>query len=149
MTITSSLQGLKQILVRGGRVGARQTSPANWHLSVLFRRLSGGVRRSNVAQHLHGGEPARQRRRLAAGSHRGRKQRGYHRVRQGLRGTITLTSGELLVTDSVTINGPGANQLSVSGNNASRVFEIAAGQNVTISGLTITHGSAPTRGAAS
>ena len=60
--------------------------------------------------------------------------------------TITLTSGELLITDSVTIDGPGANQLAVSGNNASRVFEVAAGQNVTISGLTITDGSAPDQG---
>ena len=43
----------------------------------------------------------------------------------GLSGTIRLTSGELLITDSVAINGPGADQLSVSGNNASRVFETA------------------------
>ena len=46
----------------------------------------------------------------------------------------------------MTVSGPGANQLSVSGNNASRVFEVAAGQNVTISGLTITHGSAANQG---
>ena len=65
---------------------------------------------------------------------------------RGLRGTITLTSGELLVTDSVTVSGPGANVLSVSGNNASRVFEVASGQNVTISGLTITHGAASAQG---
>jgi ribosomal protein L6P/L9E len=58
---------------------------------------------------------------------------------RGLRGTITLTSGELSITDSVTINGPGANELSVSGNDSSRVFEVAAGQ-VSISGLTITDG---------
>jgi hypothetical protein len=56
----------------------------------------------------------------------------------GLHGTITLKS-ELLISDSVTINGPGANELSVSGNNSSRVFEIATGQ-VAISGLTITYG---------
>ena len=36
----------------------------------------------------------------------------------GVNGTIKLTSGELLITDSVTINGPGANKLSVSGNDA-------------------------------
>src|SRR4029077_11648766 len=65
---------------------------------------------------------------------------------KGLHGTITLTSGELLITDSVTINGPGANKLSVSGNNASRVFELAAGQDVTISGSTITHGFALDQG---
>jgi hypothetical protein len=51
---------------------------------------------------------------------------------KGLHGTITLTSGELDITSSTTVNGPGANKLAVSGNNASRVFEIAAGLNVTI-----------------
>jgi hypothetical protein len=59
---------------------------------------------------------------------------------------ITLTSGELPIANSVTINGPGANQLSVSGNNASRVFEVDAGLNVTISGLTIAQGFAPDQG---
>src|SRR5439155_897845 len=57
-------------------------------------------------------------------------------------GTITLTSGELLVNDSITISGPGANTLAVNGNAASRVFHIASGKTVTISGLTITNGSA-------
>ena len=46
----------------------------------------------------------------------------------------------------MTINGPGANELSVSGQNASRVFEIASGLNVTISGLTVVHGHAPDQG---
>jgi hypothetical protein len=68
----------------------------------------------------------------------------------GLHGNITLTSGELLITRSVTINGPGANKLAVSGNDASRVIDIAASlgvtMNVTISGLTITHGYAADRG---
>src|SRR5689334_15919422 len=43
---------------------------------------------------------------------------------KGLHGTITLTSGELSIANSVTINGPGANKLSVSGNNTGRVFEV-------------------------
>jgi hypothetical protein len=64
----------------------------------------------------------------------------------GLHGSIALTTGELLITNSVAVNGPGAFLLSVSGNNASRVFEIATGQEVTISGLTITHGKAPDQG---
>ena len=55
-----------------------------------------------------------------------------------MRGTITLKSG-LSIPDSVTIDGPGANEISVSGNNSSRVFEVVAGQ-VAISGLTITDG---------
>ncbi len=56
----------------------------------------------------------------------------------GLHGTITLDS-ELQINQTVTIDGPGANELFVSGNNSGRVFEVAAGQ-VAISGLTITDG---------
>src|SRR5262245_49475967 len=61
----------------------------------------------------------------------------------GLNGTITLTSGQLLVSQDLTINGPGANLLTVSGNHASRVFELSAGgtHNFTFSGLTIANGS--------
>ena len=57
--------------------------------------------------------------------------------------TITLTSGELLVDKSITIIGPGAGQLSVNGNAASRVFHIGSAKIVTVSGLTITNGAAP------
>jgi hypothetical protein len=39
-------------------------------------------------------------------------------------GTIAQTSGELQVGHNVTITGPGAGQLTDSGNDASRVFEI-------------------------
>jgi len=54
--------------------------------------------------------------------------------------TIMLTSGHLLVTTNVAINGPGANRLAVDANHASRLFYIAAGKDVTISGLTISNG---------
>jgi len=43
----------------------------------------------------------------------------------GVSGTILLTSGELLVTNSVTILGPGPADLAVNGNAASRVFHIS------------------------
>ena len=56
--------------------------------------------------------------------------------------TITLISGELLVSESVTINGPGPNNLTVDGNHASRVFRVGIGVTATISGLTVTNGSA-------
>ena len=63
--------------------------------------------------------------------------------------TITLTSGELLINKNLTIQGPGANQLTISGNHASRVFHIQSypdaqgqGRNVTVSGLTIANGTA-------
>ena len=54
-------------------------------------------------------------------------------------GTILLTSGELPVSKSVTIGGPGYPSLAVDGNAASTVFHIATGKTVTISGLTITN----------
>lgn len=38
--------------------------------------------------------------------------------------TIALTTGELSITDPVTITGPGAKQATVSGNKTSRVFNI-------------------------
>ncbi len=76
-----------------------------------------------------------------AGSLRAAVQSGDATIdfKQGLHGTIVLTSGELDISSSTTINGPGADQLAVSGNNSSRIFEIAAG-NVAISGLTTTNG---------
>ncbi len=55
--------------------------------------------------------------------------------------TITLSAGELGVVKSITIAGPGAANLTVDGNHASRVFEITSNSTVTISGLTITNGS--------
>ncbi|HKP13891.1 MAG TPA: hypothetical protein VJZ91_17345, partial [Blastocatellia bacterium] len=62
-----------------------------------------------------------------------------------LSGTITLTSGELLITDDLTIIGPGIFSIIVSGNHASQVFNVA-GVTVDISGLTISDGSASTGG---
>jgi hypothetical protein len=56
-------------------------------------------------------------------------------------GTIALTSGQLDITDSLTINGPGAGALTVSGNHASRVLGIAGDPIVTIANLTIADGS--------
>ena len=54
--------------------------------------------------------------------------------------TITLTSGDLAISKDLDIEGPGADQLAVSGNHASRIFDISGGVNVTIAGLTITEG---------
>ena len=60
-------------------------------------------------------------------------------------GAITLTSNELLVNKNLTINGPGANRLSIQRSAASgtpnfRIFHITSG-NVAISDLTITNGN--------
>jgi hypothetical protein len=56
--------------------------------------------------------------------------------------SITLTTGELEISKNLTINGPGASKLTISGNNASRVFEIDANTSVSIFGLTISNGAA-------
>ena len=54
-------------------------------------------------------------------------------------GTITLSS-TLPVTKSLTIQGPAAPGIIVSGNNAVRVFRMSGSSNVTLSGLTISNG---------
>lgn len=65
-------------------------------------------------------------------------------------GTITLTSGDIDITDDVTITGLGAADSIISGNNASRIFYIykdATSLTVSISGLTMTEGSENVGGA--
>jgi predicted outer membrane repeat protein len=62
--------------------------------------------------------------------------------------TITLLSGQIAISQPMTITGPGAGQLTVSGNDASRIFYIRPVPDnsnpdstpVTISGVTLTHG---------
>ena len=53
-------------------------------------------------------------------------------------GTITLVGSSLSISKDMTINGPGATQLAVSGNGLIQVF--TNGYTTTISGLTITGG---------
>jgi len=59
---------------------------------------------------------------------------------------ITLTSGQLSPTGELSIIGPGANILSISGNNNSVIFNIGSGATVTISALTITQGKGSSNG---
>ncbi|MCI0457603.1 MAG: hypothetical protein L0Z62_11585 [Gemmataceae bacterium] len=55
--------------------------------------------------------------------------------------TLRLTQGELVITKRLDIEGPGPSQLTISGNHASRVFNILGGK-VNIARLTITAGLA-------
>lgn len=56
--------------------------------------------------------------------------------------TITLTSGYLTIDKNLTITGPGAAQLAISGNKTYfKVFWIDSGVTVTISGLTVENGA--------
>jgi hypothetical protein len=63
----------------------------------------------------------------------------------GVSGTITLTSGQISIQEQVSILGPGAATLALSGNNASRVFNMYRGSvsdyDVLVSGLTIAGGN--------
>jgi hypothetical protein len=54
--------------------------------------------------------------------------------------TITLTSGELAISKNLTIQGPGASHLTISGDHLSRVFQVYGAQPVVLSGLTISNG---------
>lgn len=57
-----------------------------------------------------------------------------------VRGTITLTGRDLDIDKNLTIRGPGADRLTISGNNSDRIFYIGSGKTVKVSGLTITKG---------
>ena len=58
---------------------------------------------------------------------------------------ITLTTGELLIGKNLTINGPTSTGLTISGNNASRIFNVQSGtvaiSKMQISGGTVTGGN--------
>jgi len=55
---------------------------------------------------------------------------------------ITLTSGPIDITTDLTIAGPGAATMAVSGANNTQVFVVEAGVGATISGITIEDGNA-------
>jgi hypothetical protein len=53
---------------------------------------------------------------------------------------ITLTTGELSISQNLKIVGPGPSELTISGNSASTIFGIANGVNATLSGMTLANG---------
>lgn len=64
----------------------------------------------------------------------------------GVVGTITLTSGQIAITDSLVVHGPGFRFLTVSGNDLFRIFRVErpavdAPIDVTLAGLTLTQGN--------
>ncbi len=56
--------------------------------------------------------------------------------------TIMLTSDQVTIKNSIDIEGPDASLLAISGNDTNRTFNINTWLNVTIVGLTLTHGRA-------
>ena len=62
-------------------------------------------------------------------------------------GIITLTSGELVLDKDLIIEGPGSGDLTISGNNVSRVFNVTSDQvAVAVSALRILHGNVMAEG---
>jgi len=65
-----------------------------------------------------------------------------------LKGTIDLSFGALpTITVGVTITGPGADVLTIDGQNQNGIFSVAAGGALNLSGVTLAHGSAAQGGA--
>jgi predicted outer membrane repeat protein len=62
-------------------------------------------------------------------------------------GTITLTTGEIQITDKLTLNGPGEAVLTISGNQKSRIFNVKT-MNTTMSSLTLKDGKVSSDGGA-
>jgi CSLREA domain-containing protein len=64
-----------------------------------------------------------------------------------MKGALDLSLGALpTITTSLTIQGPGANVVTISGQGKSRILALAASANVTVSGLTLSDGSAAVGG---
>ena len=66
---------------------------------------------------------------------------GHDTITFSTSGTITLGSALPQITDDVTITGPGADTLSISGADSYRVFQIASSTAVTITGVTVQNGN--------
>ena len=62
--------------------------------------------------------------------------------------TVTLANGPLVISDAMTITGPGASSLTLSGNNSSRLFDVESGGSLTLQNVTLSGGLAQGTGAA-
>ncbi len=128
MTSSAWLQGLKVMLASGGSVPRRRPrrpiaeSRHSFlpHLEALEERTL--LSTFTVLNLNDSGTGWLRAAITSANSHAGADIIAFA---SGLHGTITLTSGELLITDSLTITGPGSSKICVSGNNASRVFDMS------------------------
>jgi hypothetical protein len=62
--------------------------------------------------------------------------------------TIILTSGEIAINKNLTISGLGKTNLTITGNNASRIFHLLPGNTVEIKNLSLKNATAVTNGGA-
>ncbi len=65
---------------------------------------------------------------------------GSDTIQISVEGTITFLYGQMNITDNLTINGPGASQLIISGDSLSRIFSIHQGATVTLNALSLQNG---------
>jgi hypothetical protein len=61
--------------------------------------------------------------------------------------TVTTAAGEMVIATRLTVLGPGADRLTLSGGNAGRIFRILAGVDVALSDLRLADGSTSNGGA--
>lgn len=61
---------------------------------------------------------------------------------------ITLTSGEILINKNLTLAGPGKYDLTISGNNASRIFNLPPGKIFHVKDLSLKNATSVTNGGA-
>ncbi len=99
-----------------------RTLPSTFTVANLADNGTGSLRQAVIAANQHPGADRIQ-------------------FQPGLSGTITLTGGPLNITAALSITGPGAGRLAISGNDSSSVLTIP-GTRVTLTGLTITSGRA-------
>jgi hypothetical protein len=123
-------------MTRSPRRGRQCTEPANRRRSRLHVETLEGRCLPSTVSNLSDHDPGSLRDAIAT-----TPAGGTVDFQPGLSGTITLMTGELLIDKGLTIAGPGASVITVSGNHASRVFDIAGMYTVGISGLTIADGS--------
>jgi hypothetical protein len=56
--------------------------------------------------------------------------------------SIALSHGELVISDSMTITGPGASSLTITANKSSRLFLVSSGGSLTLDNVTLSNGLA-------
>ncbi len=56
--------------------------------------------------------------------------------------TITLTAGEIAINKNLTVQGPGADRLTLSGNDGSRIFRVAGNGSLSVNALALRNGRA-------
>lgn len=77
---------------------------------------------------------------------------GLDTITFSVSGTITLTSGQLVISDDVIIDGDATNDgigdIIINGNASDRVVQVTSGTSVTLTNLTLTNGTSAAQGGA-